>query len=210
MTGAGPAAAVEPPATDMQAVPTDGAFLHFGPGALMFSAGATVKLAGTVIPGGTVKIDPNGTLITELGYRWGKFGLSITGGFPPLATVSGAGSLSSLKTLGRIRYGPTVVTAHYHFTQFARFQPYLGGGPVFLLVFANKDGAIQHLDVHGHVGAAVQAGAEYALSDRWFLFGDAKKAWLRTTAAAELQSAPVQARIRLDPVVVASGLSCRF
>ncbi len=206
----GKAFAADPAVGNAPTASTDGVYLHVGPGALAFNAGATVKEAGAVIPGGAVKIDANGTLITELGYRWGHLGVSLTGGFPPIATVVGDGALSPLHTLGRIRYGPTVLTAHYQFTSFGRFQPYIGGGPVFLLIFRNEDGAIQHLNVRDHVGAAVQAGAEYTLSRSWSAFVDAKKAWLMTTATADLGPAPIQARIRLDPIVIASGLSYRF
>ncbi|MGX8014344.1 OmpW/AlkL family protein (plasmid) [Mesorhizobium sp. ORM8.1] len=194
----------------VRTAPTHGFYVNFGPGTLAFNAGATVKAAGTVIPGGTVKIGSNETLITEFGYRWGNIGMSLTGGYPPLATVEGAGSLSSLATLGRIRYGPTVLTAHYHFTQFGRFQPYVGAGPVFLLIFNNEDGAIRHLDVRDHVGAAVQFGAEYVVNRHWSLFFDVKKALLKTTATAYLGSAPIKADIRLNPTVLVGGLSYRF
>jgi outer membrane protein len=204
LVGTAKAVAADPTPT------ANGAYLHFGPGALVFNSGASVKLAGAVVPGGTVQVKPNGTLITEFGYRWGNLGVSLTGGFPPLATVAGAGSLSSLGTLGHIRYGPVVASAHYHFTRFGRFQPYVGAGPVFLLIFRNQDGSIRQLDVRNHTGAAVQAGAEYVLSQRWSLFLDAKKAWLKTSATAELGAAPIQADIRLDPVVMAAGLSYRF
>jgi outer membrane protein len=202
--------AAYPSAGEVQASPADGFYVHFGPGALLFNAGATVKAAGAMIPGGTVRIDPNQTLITEFGYRWRSLGVSLTGGYPPVATVDGAGSLASLGTLGRIRYGPTVLTVHYHFMQFGRFQPYVGAGPVFLLIFQDQDGAIHHLDVRDHVGAAVQLGAEYGLSGRWSLFFDAKKALLKTNATALLGQAPISADIRLDPLVVAGGLSYRF
>jgi len=108
--------ATEPPSessvSEAPALPPNGFYAHFGPGALLFSAVATVKAAGAVIPGGTVKINPNETLITEFGYRWRSLGISLTGGYPPLAAVDGAGSLTSLGTLGRIRYGPTVLTIH--------------------------------------------------------------------------------------------------
>lgn len=184
--------------------------VHFGPGGLLFDAGATVKAAGAAVPGATVSIDPNTTLIVELGYRHGNFGVSLTGGVPPRATVSGAGTLAPYGALGRIRYGPVVLSAHYHFTQFGRFQPYVGAGPVFLLIFRAEDGAARQLAVRNSVGAAVQLGTDYRLARHWSLFVDAKKAHLRTDATATLGGAPISADIRLDPLVVAGGLSYRF
>lgn len=185
-------------------------FVHLGPGGLLFDAGAVVKAASVTVPRGSVSIDPNTTLIVEFGYRRGNVGVSLTGGVPPRATVDGAGSLASYGALGRIRYGPIVLTAHYHFTQFGRFQPYIGAGPVFLLIFRAEDDAARQLAVKNSFGAAVQVGAEYRLRPHWSLFFDAKKAHLRTTATAELGGAPLAARIRLDPLVLAGGSSFHF
>jgi outer membrane protein len=185
-------------------------YLHFGPGALVFDAGATVKSSGVVIPGATVHIDPNVTLITELGYRWSRVGVSLTGGYPPLATVNGAGSLSSLGSLGRIRYGPTVLSLQYHLPNIGRLDPYIGAGPVFLLIFKNEDDAVRHLNVRDSTGAAVQLGAEFRLAPAWSLVIDVKKASLKTTATAVLDGAPISANIRLDPTVITGGFSYRF
>lgn len=188
----------------------DGPYIHAGPGALVFDASAQVASAGAVIPGASVQIPRNTTLVTELGYRWRNFGVSLTGGAPPLATVNGAGALEPLGALGQIRYGPTVLTLHYHFNAQGRLQPYVGGGPVLLLIFRNRDGAVTRLRVDNHWGAAVQAGVEYRLDSRLALYADVKKATLKTNATALLEGAPIKARIRLDPAVISAGLSLRF
>ena len=112
-----------------------GPYVHVGPGALIFDANAQVRSGGALLPGATVSIDPNVTVITEFGYRWRHIGVSLTGGIPPLATVNGAGTLAPLGSLGRIRYGPTVLTVHYHFTGLGRLQPYVGGGAVLAAHF---------------------------------------------------------------------------
>jgi len=176
----------------------------------VFDEGATVSAAGSVIPGATVKIHPNETLLTAFGYRWNRVAISFTGGYPPLATVNGAGSLATLGELGRIRYGPMVLTAQYHFTQFGRLQPYVGAGPVFLYIFKNDDGAVRDLKVRDHVGAAIQFGVEYSLGPRWSAYFDAKKVFLKTNATALLNGTPIAADIRLNPIVLGGGLSYRF
>ena len=187
-----------------------GPYIHIGPGALIFDADAKVRSGGALLPGATVSIDPNPTVITEFGYRWRHFGVSLTGGVPPLATVKGAGTLASLGNLGRIRYGPAVFTAHYHFTGLGRLEPYVGGGAVLLLIFDNQDGAVTRLKVGNHWGAALQAGAEYRIAPRLSLYLDVKKAALKTNATALLNGAPIEANIRLNPTVVSGGLSVRF
>ncbi|HWO87293.1 MAG TPA: hypothetical protein VNN75_12505 [Stellaceae bacterium] len=44
-------------------------YANLGPGVLLFDAGATVKEHGVALPGATIKLDPNTTLISEVGYR---------------------------------------------------------------------------------------------------------------------------------------------
>ncbi|WP_161988960.1 OmpW/AlkL family protein [Sphingomonas glacialis] len=188
----------------------DDFYLHVGPGAVLFDANAVVRSQGTTIPGATVSIDPNVTLITEIGYRRRNLGLSITGGFPPRATVDGAGTLTPYGALGRIRYGTVMATAHYHFTQFGRLQPYVGGGAVLLLIFKNEDLAVHELRVDNHVGGVLQAGADFKLSRHMSLFLDAKKVILKTNATAVLGDTPISANIRLNPVVLTGGLSYHF
>jgi hypothetical protein len=55
------------------------------------------------LPGATIKLDPNTTLISEVGYRLGSFGVSLTGSIPPEVKIEGVGSLSPLGALGRLR-----------------------------------------------------------------------------------------------------------
>ncbi|WP_197410918.1 OmpW family protein [Novosphingobium sp. FSW06-99] len=210
-----PAMADPLPAHASGPVPTEpdaasGVTLEFGPGNLSFSAGATVREAGTVVPGGTVAIAADTTLIVELGYRWRNLGISLTGGVPPLARVQAAGTLAPLGTLGQIRYGPVVASAHYHLSGLGRFRPYIGGGPALLLVFANHDDAVTRLNVHDHFGVVGQIGAEYRISRHFALTIDAKKAALRTNATANLGPVPIGAAVRLDPLVVAAGASYHF
>ncbi|UAK26281.1 OmpW/AlkL family protein [Sphingomonas nostoxanthinifaciens] len=199
------AAAVAPdPQTDR------GWYVHLGAGALLFNEGAVIRSGASVIPKASVSIAANETFIAEAGYRWRHWGLSATGGFPPVATVDGVGSLQPLGSLGRIRYGPVVISGHYHFGGLGRLKPYIGAGPVFLLIFKNKDDAVRQLDVHDSVGVAVQGGTEFAVSPRWGVFVDVKKAHLRTRATALLGAAPIEARIRLDPLVLSGGISHGF
>ncbi len=134
---------------------------------MLFDADAQVRTGAAVLPGATVSIDPNVTAITEIGYRWRRIGISLTGGIPPLATVKGAGTLAPYGTLGKIRYGPVVLTAHYHFAGLGRLRPYVGGGAVFLLIFDNRDAAVTQLRVQNHWGAALQAARNTGSRRDW-------------------------------------------
>lgn len=204
-----PALAADDGTATQAAQPPGPFYIRLGPGGLLFDASAVIKAGGAVVPDASVTIDPNITMVTEIGYRWRNFGVSFTGGLPPSATVNGAGSLSPFGALGRIRYGPTVLTLHYH-AHFGRFEPYVGGGPVRLLIFRDHDGAVRQLHVAQSWGAAGQIGVDYRLTRRWSLYLDAKKALLQTRATALLGGAPITAKIRLDPLVLSSGLALHF
>lgn len=193
-----------------EAPPTTGLYVHVGPGALLFSPSAKVRTEGVTIPGATVAIRNEVTGMVELGYQLGSFGVSLAVGGPPLATIRGADTLAPLGALGRIRYGMSVLAAQYHFGAIGRFHPYVGAGPVLLLVFSNQDLAVQNLKVRDNVGAALQAGADFDLDQRWSLFLDVKKAYLRTSAQAKLGPVPLAAKIRLDPMAISGGISYHF
>jgi outer membrane protein len=102
------------------------------------------------------------------------------------------------------------LTAHYHFSGLGRLQPYIGAGPAFMYVFDDKDGIMGDLKIGHTVGFAVQIGADYMITDRWGIFVDVKKAILRTDATGSLGVAPVSADIKLDPLVVHTGVTFRF
>ncbi|WP_206240067.1 OmpW/AlkL family protein [Novosphingobium terrae] len=205
---AGPAAAQG--VTGDQTPNPDGLRIHAGPGVLFFDTKAAIRIEGVLASAASISIDPDPTLIIEIGYRRRHLGVSITGGVPPQATVAGAGILNPLGALGGIRYGPAVLTAQFYPKLSGRLQPYAGVGPVFLFIFKNHDAALDGLNVRNTIGAALQLGADYRLTLRWSLFVDAKRALLRTDATASLAGAPIQAHIRLDPTVLTTGLSYRF
>jgi outer membrane protein len=186
-------------------------YLHVGPGALVMNAGATIKIAGTAVPDADATIDPQVTAIAEVGYMVNRnIGVSFTGGYPPTASVVASGSLEGYGTLGKAQYGPMALTAHYHFDGLGPLRPYVGAGPVVMVVFNNHDALVTHLNTHASVGYTLQGGAEYRIDRHFGLFFDVKKAFLKTDATGQFGPAPVRASIRLDPVVLSGGLAYRF
>lgn len=186
-------------------------FLHVGPAGLFLDEGAEIKLNGSVVPGGTVRIGDHATLGVEVGYFFDpNWAVSFTGGFPPSPTIRGAGSVESVGKLGSIVYGPTALTGHYHFTNFGDFKPYVGGGAMFMFVFQNKSDALQDMKVNNAIGAVGQIGADYMLNDKLGLYVDVKKAYLRTNASGTLYGLPVSSSVQLDPLVISAGVTYRF
>lgn len=186
-------------------------YIRTGPALLQLSEKADMKVGGAVFPGGTVGVDPHFTGTIEIGYSFTKnFSIGFTGGFPPTIDIEGAGSLAGIGKLAEVTYGPTALTAQYTFTDFGPIQPYIGAGPMFMLVFDTKDALLTNFKVDPAIGAVAQAGVDFQLAETWGVYLDVKKAYLRTDATASMGGAPVTADVKLDPLVLSAGIKARF
>jgi outer membrane protein len=203
---------VRPAAPTATFAPANGLYLHIGPAALAYDESATMEMpVGTPFPGAGISVKWDATIAAEIGYFvTPNFAISFTGGFPPTATVVGGGTAAALGTMGHATYGPSTLTAHYHFTQFGSVQPYVGGGLVMSYVFSEKDGAVSRLNVENSFGWAIQAGVDVMINANWGLFVDVKKAFLKTDATGFIGATPIKAEITLDPTVYHAGLTYRF
>ena len=188
-----------------------GFFVHAGPAGLDLDESAKIYAAETEVVGGSISIKRHVTFALEAGYYLSpNFAVSFTGGYPPGVKIEAAGTMQGMGRVGATTYGPMTVTAHYHFTGLGRLQPYIGAGPTFMYVFDQTDGLMNSLHIDNTAGFAVQAGADYMITDQWGVFVDVKKAILRTDAKGFLGPAPVKADIKLDPLVLHTGVSFRF
>jgi outer membrane protein len=132
------------------------------------------------------------------------------GGLPPSVKVEAGGTMKGIGRLGETTYGPMALTAPYHFTGLGRLQPYVGVGAAFMYVFDEKDGLMGQLNLDHTMGIAFQVGADYMITDHWGVFVDVKKAILRTEATGTFGPAPVRADVKLDPLVLHTGVTFRF
>lgn len=185
--------------------------VHVGPAMIALNENASFTAGGAPVPGANVKIDPQYTLEASVGYfvtpNWS---VTFTGGVPPTARVHGAGSVEALGTLGSALYGPMTLTAEYHFNREGKFQPYVGAGAAFLLIFKTKDGAVTDLKAKNDVGGAVSVGFDYMITPKTGVYVDARNTWLKTTTTGFLGPAPVVGKVRLDPAAYSVGLVHRF
>lgn len=186
-------------------------YIRTDPAMLMLSEDAKIYAGGTRIPGASIGVDPHVTGTLEIGYSFTKnFSIGFTGGFPPSIDIDGKGTAAAFGKLGEVTYGPTALTAQYTFTNFGAIQPYVGVGPMFMFLFENKDSALTNLKVDPAIGAVVQAGIDFNVTDRWGLYVDVKKAYLRTSNTGSLGGMPISADVKLDPFVVGGGIKFRF
>jgi outer membrane protein len=186
-------------------------YVHVGPAALIQNQGVKLELGGVPVRGADIGMKWNPTLGIEAGaYLTPNIAVSFTGGLPPVGRVEAAGALDGIGRLGETRYGPMALTAHYHFNEMGSIRPYIGAGAVYMYVFSTTDAAINNLDVKNAFGAAAQVGVDMMFTNHWGMIFDLKKAYLRTEATGSFLGAPVKADLKLDPVVLNSGVTYRF
>ena len=70
------------------------------------------------------------------------------------------------------------ITGVYHFTQFGRFQPYLGAGIAPTFALAVRDGFDTGSTYQPALGVVVQGGFDYMLNKHWGVFVDAKQGFV--------------------------------
>jgi outer membrane protein len=195
----------------------NGLYIDVGPAGILLDTNASINVAGSPLPHSNAHASNNVTPGLGVGY-FIRPDISVSAwiGAPPTTTLTGQGSLSGL-TLGKVTYGPSILVANYHFRQFGAFQPFLGAGISYTIVFGTHDDAIINLRVNNAVGAAIRAGFDIMLSDRWGVSFSANKVFLGTNlsgnvnpAIPELGSAPVSAHVTVNPLVLFSGVTFRF
>jgi outer membrane protein len=170
-----------------------------------------LSVGGAPYPGAGLSTFEHHTVSVQIGrFLTPNIAINATLGLPPSIDVFGAGSIGALPKLGEVTYGPTMLTLQYHPTRSGRIRPYIGAGVSYMIVFDTKDGAFQNLRVNNDLGPAFEAGADFMINDRWGIFADAKKAFLRPKAFGTFQGLPVEGKTKLDPWAFSGGVSFHF
>ncbi len=188
--------------------------LYAGPAHIGFSTSADVRAGGQPVPGANAEADSNYSIgfgaIYDFHPGWSA---ELALGLPPTTALKGTGTLAGAGTLGKVKYGPAVLSVRRQLWDEGPVRPYIGAGINYTLVLESRDGFVSGLDVKNGVGPVLQAGFEVPIDARWSFFFDAKKIWVKTTATGTLPAlggAPAYAKVRLDPLVLTAGLSYRF
>jgi outer membrane protein len=195
--------------------PTSGFYVDLGAAGLLFDTNASLDVAGSPLLGSNLHASNNVTLGLGIGYFvTPNISLLTVLGVPPTTTLTGRGVLSGV-TLGKVTYGPSMLVANYHFRQFGAFQPFLGAGVTYTVVFGTEDNAITNLKVSNSVGAVIRTGFDAMLSERWGAFISLSKVFVATNASGNaairpLVGAPISAHVSFNPLVLFSGVTYRF
>ncbi len=135
-------------------------------------------------------------------------------------TLTGAGAIAGVGTIGTTKALPLTVWGQYRFGEAkAAFRPYLGAGLTYAYFYdENATNTLNALSggtpsnpttfsIESKFALGVQAGATYAFNERWFLDGVVGYTWLKnTTTLSTGQTQPMT----LNPVSVAISVGYKF
>ena len=193
-------------------------FIRVGVTGVFIDPGTVTAINGVVSPTGAATIATVPASYVEAGYFLTKsFAVSLSGGFPPVLTSTGAGGFAPLGTLYKTTVGLPIASVHYH-ADLGRLHPYIGGGVAYAIVFRNQAATILAPNLKGNAGVALVGGADFDLTDHWSLFVDVKKVWLKQNFKGNVAVltplgvavVPVTGRVRSDPVLASLGIGYRF
>lgn len=177
------------------------------------------------LPAGSTGVAVNNN--TQLGltfdYKFTEnFGLQLIAATPFSHDLKVKGSAIDGLNIGKTKHLPPTLMAQYHFTQHAKFQPFVGVGLNYTTFFDEKvngdlEGALIALDVttanddvslslSESWGLAVQAGFNYAINERMGVHFMVSKMAIDTTGNVKVNGATVQSvNVDIDPLVAMLG-----
>jgi len=173
-----------------------------------YHSSATIATNGQTLSGGTAEASNNMSLTFDLGYEITKnISVLVTSGIPVKPHVTGEGAAAPLGILGKVRYGPMILSGQYQFPKTGKFRPYVGGGAAYAVIFKNIDGSVKDLKVHNNWGSVIHGGTEYEVNSKYTFFVDFKEVWLAVNADGVLSDGTgVKARVKLNPSLITVGI----
>lgn len=193
--------------------------LRAGPVAVKFNARSAVEVAGSAAPGADITVKDNTTLGLELGYAWSpELTARLAVGAPPTTTLSAGGTLAGYVpplsgTLGRVKYGPAVLSLTHAFGTAGGIRPYVGAGLNYTFVLSSRDADVAGLTLKDAIGTALQAGVDVPIDGRWSVFVDARQVFVKVKATGTLPALggpAATANVRLNPLLLNAGVGYRF
>ncbi len=109
-----------------------------------------------------------------------------------------------------VKHLPPTVSVQYHFAPGAKVSPFVGVGLNYTRFFSIKEKgplAGTNLDLSDSWGAAVHAGIDVAINERWSFMADLR--WISIETDAKVNGAKV-GTVKIDPWVYGVALGYRF
>jgi outer membrane protein len=140
-----------------------------------------------------------------------NLGIELALGIPPRIEARATGSVAFLgdDVLSARNVSPVLLLT-YHFGQPGdRWRPYVGAGLNYTRFSGIRSRLASSVEMEDSIGWAVKAGVDYALNQRWGLFGSVSALKVKTDLVAT-GATVLQTTIDFRPVVYSFGVSYRF
>lgn len=126
-----------------------------------------------------------------------------------LATANHSLYTNSGIDLGDAWILPPTLTAQYHFMPDETIRPYVGAGLNYTIFYdENKSSGLNRVEYQGGLGYALQAGADYMITENWGLNFDVKKLFLDVDAS--VNNGAISADVDLNPWIFGTGITYKF
>lgn len=113
--------------------------------------------------------------------------------------------------LAETKHLPPTFSLNYHFDTQGPFHPYVGAGLNYTLFFDEETSSAlpnTSLSLDGSFGLAVQAGADFDLSDKMFL--NVAVRWIDIDTEASIPEVPLNFDVEIDPMVYSIAVGWKF
>jgi len=108
--------------------------------------------------------------------------------------------------LGKVWLLPPTLNLQYHIP-LKGVEPYFGAGINYTIFYGVKDAGAT-LKYKNSVGFSTQIGADFSISDKWFINLDVKKLFLKTDVTVEPSTKLTG--VKLDPWIIGIGIGTKF
>jgi outer membrane protein len=115
--------------------------------------------------------------------------------------------------LGQITHFPPTLTLKYRWTNFGKFEPYVGAGVNYTHFFNEElpaGGPVTSISYDDSFGGALQVGADFRMNEHWSLNADVRKIWINTDVTINAGPTRIDADVDINPWVTTLGVGYRF
>ena len=159
----------------------------------------------TITPGTDVKV--GSSIVPELDFTYyftkNLAAELILGTTRHKVSLAPSGSKTEL---GKVWLLPPTLNVQYHIP-LKGVEPYFGAGINYTIFYGVKDAGAS-LKYKNAVGFSTQAGADFSISDKWFINLDVKRLFLKTDVTVE-PSTKLKG-VKIDPWIIGIGIGTKF
>ena len=186
-------------------------FIRAGIADIDLSHQLSLTVGGQAVPGAALKFHQVYTPLAEIGRTVAEdWAVVATLGLPPTTSAYGGGSIAPFGKLEGTTFGPGAVTVQYQPIHDGFVRPYVGAGISYMIVFNTTSAAVQNAKLSNDLAPVLEVGSDFALSEQYGLFLEAKKSFLESNTSGTFGGNPLAGKASLDPWVFAVGATAHF